>query len=154
MKGPRPGTVWKVTTPNRCAVQFYGYYFEQTKNLLAQLRIIKIKDFVLLNLFLLWGASFPGVDFEFLIYIIFFFMKNFYKHFLQDSCTGDAFLPFLFFREKPLFLFRTWCIFVLFCLLFRAAPAAYGCSQARGQIGAAAAGLQRSQSNMGSKPCL
>ena len=36
--------------------------------------------------------------------------------------------------------------FVLFCL-FTAAPAAYGSSQARGQIGAAAAGLRHSHSN-------
>ena len=36
--------------------------------------------------------------------------------------------------------------------LFRAAPAAYGDSQAKGQIGATAAGLHHS--NEGSKPCL
>ena len=35
-----------------------------------------------------------------------------------------------------------------------AAPAAYGGSQARGQIGAAAAGLYHSHSNTGSEPCL
>ena len=40
--------------------------------------------------------------------------------------------------------------FFLFCL-FRAAPAAYGGSQARGRIGAVAAGLHHSQSNTGSK---
>ena len=39
---------------------------------------------------------------------------------------------------------------VLFCL-FRAAPAAYGGSQARSQIGATAAGLHHSHSNVGSK---
>ena len=38
--------------------------------------------------------------------------------------------------------------------LFRAAPAAYKGSQARGLIGAAAASLYHSQSNMGSKPHL
>lgn len=32
--------------------------------------------------------------------------------------------------------------------------AAYGNAQARGQIGAAAASLRHSQSNLGSKPCL
>ena len=42
-----------------------------------------------------------------------------------------------------------------FCFfLFRAAPEAYGGSQARGHIGAAAASLQHSHSNGGSKPCL
>ena len=38
--------------------------------------------------------------------------------------------------------------------LFRAALAAYGRFQARGQIGAVAAGLCHSHSNMGSKLCL
>ena len=37
-----------------------------------------------------------------------------------------------------------------FFLLFRATPAAYGCSQARGLIRAAAAGLHHSHSNVGS----
>ena len=42
--------------------------------------------------------------------------------------------------------------FFLFCLLsfFRAEPAAYGGSQARGLIGAVAAGLHKSHSNTGS----
>ena len=43
------------------------------------------------------------------------------------------------------------------CCLFafsRAAPTAYGGSQARGQIGAMAAGLCQSHSNVGSKPHL
>ena len=38
--------------------------------------------------------------------------------------------------------------------LFTAAPAAYGSSQARGPIGAAAAGLCRSHSNIRSERCL
>ena len=37
-------------------------------------------------------------------------------------------------------------LFIYFCL-FRAAPAAYGSSQARGQIGTAAASLHHSHSN-------
>ena len=41
-----------------------------------------------------------------------------------------------------------------FFLLFRAIPATCGSSQARGWIGAAAAGLSHSHSNMGSKSCL
>ena len=46
--------------------------------------------------------------------------------------------------------------FILFCLLAIswAAPTAYGGSQARGLIRAAAASLHHSQSNMGSKPRL
>ena len=39
-------------------------------------------------------------------------------------------------------------------LLSRAAPAAYGSSQARGPIGAAAAGLHHSHSNTRSELCL
>ena len=41
-----------------------------------------------------------------------------------------------------------------FCLFFRTAPAAYGGSQARGQIRAPASGWHHSHSNMRSKPCL
>ena len=58
-----------------------------------------------------------------------------------------------------------FCFFFVFCLfccccccflffLFRAKPTAYGSSQARGQIGAAAAGLHHSHSNAGSEPPL
>ena len=46
------------------------------------------------------------------------------------------------------FLFFFFCLFVL---LFRAAPAAYGGSQARGQIRAAAVSLHHSHA--GSEPC-
>ena len=46
---------------------------------------------------------------------------------------------------------RVFCLF--WFLLFRAAPMAYGHSQARGRIRAAAAGLRHSHSNMGSEPC-
>ena len=45
-------------------------------------------------------------------------------------------------------------VFLFFVRLFRAAPVAYGVSQARGPIGAAAASLRQSHSNSGSKPCL
>ena len=45
--------------------------------------------------------------------------------------------------------------FLFFCLAFsRAAPAAYGGSQARGPIGAVVAGLHHSHSNGGSEPGL
>ena len=45
-------------------------------------------------------------------------------------------------------------IFIFIFLLFRAALAAYGSSQARGAIRATAAGLRQSHSNEGSKPHL
>ena len=44
--------------------------------------------------------------------------------------------------------------FVFVSLLFRAIPVAYGCSQARGQMGAATAGLHHCHSNAGSEPHL
>ena len=43
---------------------------------------------------------------------------------------------------------------VFACFGFRATPAAHGGSQARGRIGATAAGLHHSQSNAGSEPRL
>ena len=50
------------------------------------------------------------------------------------------------------FVFLVFLVFV-FCL-FRVVPATYGGSQARGQIGAAAAGLHQSHSNTRSELCL
>ena len=47
-----------------------------------------------------------------------------------------------------------WGRIFFFFLLFRAAPTIYGSSQARGQIGAAAAGLHHSHSNTRSEPHL
>ena len=44
-------------------------------------------------------------------------------------------------------------LFFVFCF-FRATPTAYGGSQARGLIGATAAGLCQSRSNTGSEPHL
>ena len=49
--------------------------------------------------------------------------------------------------------FKLLLLFFVFCL-FRAAPMAYAGSQARGLIGAIAAGLHQSLSNSGSEPCL
>ena len=48
------------------------------------------------------------------------------------------------------------CLFVCVCLFAfsRAAPTAYGGSQARGLIGAVAASLRQSHSNAESEPCL
>ena len=47
------------------------------------------------------------------------------------------------------------CLFVFFfALFFRAAPVAYGSSQARDPIGATAAGLHHSHSHAGSEPSL
>ena len=58
---------------------------------------------------------------------------------------------------KPHTAYPSVTIFFLsffFFLVFRAAPAAYGSSQARGWIRGTAAGLHHSHSNTGSKPHL
>ena len=51
-------------------------------------------------------------------------------------------------------LYFSFSFFPFVFLSFRAAPAAYGGSQARGQIGDVAAGLHHSHGNSGSKLCL
>ena len=61
-------------------------------------------------------------------------------------------LSFLLFFFLSFFLFFVLFCFVLFCLFFRAAPVPCRISKAGGQIGAAAAGLCQSHSNVGSRP--
>ena len=56
-------------------------------------------------------------------------------------------------RRTGSFPFFGGLLFFVFCL-FRAIPMAQGGSQARGRIGAAAAGLYPSHSNVGSEPRL
>ena len=51
------------------------------------------------------------------------------------------------------FVYTIYQIFFV-CVFFRAAPTAYGDSQARGWIRAVDAGVRHSHSNMESKPCL
>ena len=52
-----------------------------------------------------------------------------------------------------MFLFAdSFCLFVCFLLFW--VPTAYGSSQAGDQIGAIAAGLYHSHSNVGSEPCV
>ena len=52
------------------------------------------------------------------------------------------------------FILITLLTFFFFLLLFTAAPTAYGDSQVKGRIGAVAAGLCHSHSDMGSEPPL
>ena len=63
-------------------------------------------------------------------------------HILTDTTLGS-----FFFTKLPC----SFYLFIYFCL-FRVAPTAYGNSQARGLIRAAAAGLGQTHSNAGSKP--
>ena len=68
-------------------------------------------------------------------------------------CSSQLFLA----RLKTVSLVSrplTLCVCVCVCVLFRAAPVAYGGSQARGPIGAIAAGLHHSHSNSRSEPHL
>ena len=62
-------------------------------------------------------------------------------------------IPFAFSKHLSCFLFVCFLFLLLlfFSFLFRAAPAAYGSSQARGQVRAAAASLYYSHSNVRSK---
>ena len=70
-------------------------------------------------------------DFSFYIKGFFYFVTKFYASF-------------------NLFIY----LFIGLFAVFWAAPAAYGGSQARGQIGAVAASLRQSHSNAGSEPHL
>ena len=67
----------------------------------------------------------------------------------RGSALGKPSGPLVGALEIPILSFSLFCL-----LLFRATSEAYGGSQARGQIRAAAAGLHQSHSNMGSKPHL
>ena len=66
---------------------------------------------------------------------------------LNYSLLSETFSP-----PSPLYLHSLFFFFVF--SVFRAAPAAYGGSQARGLIGAVAADLHQRHSNTGSEPCL
>ena len=84
------------------------------------------------------------------------------KIFLELECDdGTKFCDFAKKKKNhrilPLvFLFVCFVFFLFVCLflLFRAAPVAYGSSQARGRIRTTAAGLHHNHSNTGPKPPL
>ena len=67
------------------------------------------------------------------------------------ATTGTPEKVFLYLENKDFYLFYFILFFRLFAIYW-ATPAAYGGSQARGQIGAAS--LCQSHSNAGSKPRL
>ena len=68
---------------------------------------------------------------------------------MDDSCLSCIVLFLFFFFSKKIEIQKS-LLFIYF-LLFRATPEANGSSQARGRIGAVAAGLYHSHSNAGSK---
>ena len=57
-------------------------------------------------------------------------------------------------REQLLYFFFFCLLSFVVVAISWAAPVAYGGSQTRGPIGAGAAGLRQSHSNVGSEPCL
>ena len=74
---------------------------------------------------------------------------------LRETLTLTSFFFLLsFFFLFFFFFFFFFFVFFVFFSFFWAPPEAYGGSQARGLIGAAAAGLHQSHSNSGSEPCL
>ena len=77
--------------------------------------------------------------------LLYFFNQHFLKCsniflVLVSLLILASFISCLFFLKSYLFIY-----------LFRATPEAFGCSQAKGQIGAVAAGLHHSHSNVGTK---
>ena len=93
-----------------------------------------------------------------------FFLPSFLPPFLPFSLLSSFFPPslssflFSYFLKS---ICKFLCVWTLTQSLFYecphffgATPVAYGGSQARGRVGAAAAGLHHSHSNTGSEPCL
>ena len=68
---------------------------------------------------------------------------------MKHTCNVDA----MDCESNVYFIILFYFILFIFCL-FRAAPVAYGSSQARAQIGPVAASLRHSHSNAGSELCL
>ena len=77
---------------------------------------------------------------------------QFFDKKIQEKSLIFNLFNFFLVRIRVTF-FLCVCVCVSMCL-FRAAPAAYGGSQARGRIGAVAAGLHHGHSSTRSKPCL
>ena len=73
-----------------------------------------------------------------------------------DSNIKSSLQEHLYYNEIDFVFDLAFCFvfcFLFFCL-FRAVPAAYGGSQARGRLGAVAAHLRHSHSSAGSEPRL
>ena len=77
--------------------------------------------------------------------------RNVYLGLLPIFQLGFFFVVVVVVELHELFIYF---VFFFFFVFSRAAPVVYGGSQARGPIGAVAAGLHHSHSNTGSEPCL
>ena len=100
-----------------------------------------------------YGADCSLVDFFFKnlhhSFHLYLFFHSILMVVLCDGKFRGCHFPILEWRDG----FRQIHNFI-FPFFFRAAPTAYGKSQARGRIRAATAGLHHSHSHAGSKPCL
>ena len=85
-------------------------------------------------------------------YVVWKLVMVLFLHLLSFLCSCYHCVPKLFPQFCNSFSIFTYIRKCIFFPLFMAAPAAYGSSQARGWIGAAAAGLCHSHSNFRSKP--
>ena len=77
-----------------------------------------------------------------------------FEYLLSTKSTAKSFCIGLYLMHPWFSDNSTQSFHFFFFFLFRAIPEAYGSSQARGQIGAVAAGLHHSHSNSGSQLCL
>jgi len=105
--------------------------------------------------FLLFLRFLPVLHF-FSFFLAFFsdYLNMFYNTILSPIISSLDISIFIF--KSGSRVYNTHFKFFFFCLfaISRATPTAYGSSQARGLIGAVAAGLRQSHSNVGSKPRL
>ena len=102
-----------------------------------------------------WSSFLAGIGHCQIAYNV---LSNFLSYRLGRSlCTFNVMGLYLAYKMETLsqfviYIFKNY-LFIYFCI-FRAAPAAYGSSNARGQIGAVVAGLRCSHSNARYEPHL
>ena len=116
---------WKVPLNNLSLMHFLFFLFLSYENLKIYIFWIQLSQIQVLPNICKYFVPLYGLYFHFLHSV------------LWSMKLKNYFLPFFFFFN-----------------LFRAASAAHGGSQARGWIGAIAAGLRQSHSNVGSEPSL
>ena len=86
------------------------------------------------------------IHWDFPLFISYFVDLSYFSPVFSES--GQRFVNFVYTFNEPDLDFIDFFFCVLFCFVFRAAPKAYGSSQAKDQIGAIAAGLFHSHSNV------
>ena len=119
----------------------------------SKVKFLAFKDFFLIC-FTLWNHKFirwiRNTPWVFMITKVTesqkLILRNKKRQYIEYMTCSPIFSNLKVSLILPFFLFSF--------LLFRAAPEAYGASQARGLIRATAASLYHSHSNSGSEPCL